>query len=76
MGINNIIMEKQNITITTKCQIVKALVLPQVECGREYWTIRKTETRRDERVELWYLVRLLKYLIFCIARTMSKSLKH
>ena len=47
-GLNKIRKEK-DITITTKCRIVNALVFPEVLYGCESWTIRKAERRRIDR---------------------------
>ena len=44
-GLNKIMKDK-DITITTKCRIVNALVFPVVLYGCESWTIRKAERRR------------------------------
>ena len=48
-GLNKIRKEK-DITITTKCRIVNALVFPEVLYGCESWTIRKAERRRIDRI--------------------------
>ena len=66
-GLNKIWKDKY-ITITTKCKTVNALVFPVVLYGCEYWTIRKTERRRNE---LWCWRRLLR--IPWTARRSNKS---
>ena len=58
-GLNKIWKDK-DITITTKCRIVNALVFPVVLYGCESWTIRKAERRRIDSFELWCWRRLLR----------------
>ena len=69
-GLNKIRKDK-DITITTKCRIVKALVSPVVLYGCESWTIRKPERRRIDSFELWCWRRLLR--IQWTARRTNKS---
>ena len=69
-GLNKIWKDK-DITITTKCRIVNALVFPVVLCGCESWTIRKAERRRIDSFELWCWRRLLR--IPWTARRTNKS---
>ena len=69
-GLNKIWKDK-DITITTKCRIVNALVFPVVLYGCESWTIRKAERRRIDSFELWCWRRLLR--IPCTARRTNKS---
>ena len=69
-GLNNIWKDK-DITITTKCRIVNALVFPVVLYGCESWTIRKAERRRIDSFELWCWRRLLR--IPWTARRTNKS---
>ena len=57
-GLNKIWKDK-DITITTKCRIVNALVFPVVLYGCESWTISKAERRRIYSFELWCWRRLL-----------------
>ena len=59
-GLNKTWKDK-DMTITTKCRIVNALVFPVyiVLYGCESWTIRKAERRRIESFELWCWRRLL-----------------
>ena len=58
-GLNKMWKDK-DITITTKCRIVNALVFPVVLYGCESWTIRKAERRRIDSFELWCWRRLLR----------------
>ena len=58
-GLNKIWKDK-DITITTTCKIVNALVFPVVLYGCESWTIRKAERRRIDGFELWCWRRLLR----------------
>ena len=69
-GLNKIWKDK-DITITTKCRIVNALVFPVVLYGCESWTIRKVERRRIDSFELWCWRRLLR--IPWTARRTNKS---
>ena len=69
-GLNKIGKDK-DITITTKCRIVNALVLPVVLYGCESWTIRKAERRTIDSFELWCWRRLLR--IPWTARRTNKS---
>ena len=54
--------DKYHITLSTKVQLVKALVFPVVTYGCESWTIRKAEHRRSDAFELWCWRRLLRVL--------------
>ena len=65
------IWKDKDITITTKCRIVNALVFPVVLYGCESWTIRKAERRRIDSFELWCWRRLLR--IPWTARRTNKS---
>ena len=69
-GLNKIWKDK-DITITTTCSIVNALVFPVVLYGCESWTIRKAERRRIDSFELWCWRRLLR--IPWTARRTNKS---
>ena len=69
-GLNKLWKDK-DITITTKCRIVNALVFPVVLYGCESWTIRKAERRRIDSFELWCWRRLLR--IQWTARRTNKS---
>ena len=44
----------------TKICLVKAMVFPEVMCGRESWTIKKAELWRIDAFELWCWRRLLR----------------
>ena len=44
----------------TKVRLVKAMVFPVVMFGSESWTIKKTESRRIDALELWCWRRLLR----------------
>ena len=65
------IWKDKDITITTKCRIVNALVFPVVLYGCESWTIRKAERRGTDSFELWCWRRLLR--IPWTARRTNKS---
>ena len=52
IGLNKI-WKDTDITITTKCRIVNALVFPVVLYGCESWTIRKAERERNDSFDLW-----------------------
>ena len=65
------IWKDKDITITTKCRIVNALVFPVVLYGCESWTIRKAERRIIDSFELWCWRRLLR--IPWTARRTNKS---
>ena len=69
-GLNKIGKVK-DITITTKCRIVNALVFLVVLYGCESWTMRKAERSRIDIFELWCWRRLLR--IPWIARRTNKS---
>ena len=58
--LRNYRIKDKDITITTKCRIVNALVFPVVLYGCESWTIRKAERRRIDSFELWCWRRLLR----------------
>ena len=65
------IWKDKDITITTKCRIVNALVFPVVLYGCESWTIRKVERRIMDSFELRCWRRLLR--IPWTARRTNKS---
>ena len=54
------VLKSRDITLPTKIHIVKAMVFPVVMCGRESWTINKTECQRIDAFELWCWRRLLR----------------
>ena len=47
-------IKKQRITLPTKVQPVKAMVLLVIVYGYESWTIKKAEHQRIDAFELWY----------------------
>ena len=53
---------KQDITLSTKVHLVKAMVFPVVMygCKSHVWTIKKAEHRRIDVFELWCWRRLLR----------------
>ena len=53
------ILKRRHIILTTKIQLVKAMVFPVVMYGCENWSIKKAEHRRIDRFELWFWRRLL-----------------
>ena len=46
------ILKRRDITLPTKVHLVKAMVFPVVTYGCESWTIKKTERRRVDALEL------------------------
>ena len=54
------ILKSRDITLSTKVQIVKAMVFPVVMYGCESWTVKKAECRRIDALELWCWRRLLR----------------
>ena len=54
------IFKSRDIILSTKVQLVKAMVSPVVICGCESWTIKKAEHRRIDASELWCWRRLLR----------------
>ena len=53
------ILKSRDITLSTKVDLVKAMVFPVVTYGCESWTIMKAEHRIDA-FEQWYWKRLLR----------------
>ena len=53
------ILKSRDITLSTKVDLVKAMVFPVVIYGCESWTIKKAERRRIDAFELWW-IRLLR----------------
>ena len=47
------IFKSRDITLSTKVQLVKAMVFPVVMYGCESWTIKKAECQRIDAFELW-----------------------
>ena len=56
----NSILKSRDITLSTKVQLVKAMVFPTVMYGCESWTIKKAQCRRIDAFELWCWRRLLR----------------
>ena len=54
------ILKSRDITLSTKVQLVKAMVFPVVMYGCESWTIKKAERQRIDAFELWCWRRLLR----------------
>ena len=54
------ILKSRDITLPTKVYLIKAMIFPVAMCGRESWTIKKTEGRRIDAFELWCWRRLLR----------------
>ena len=54
------LLESRDITLPTKVCLVKALVFLVVMYGCESWTIKKTEFRKIDDLELWCWRRILR----------------
>ena len=54
------ILKSRDITLPTKVDLVKAMILPVVMYGCESWTVKKAERRRINVFELWCWRRLLR----------------
>ena len=54
------ILKSRDITLSTKVQLVKAMVFPVVMYGCKSWTIKKAECRRIDAFELWCWTPLLR----------------
>ena len=54
------ILKSRDITLSTKVDLVKAMVFPVVMYGCESWTIKKAECRRIDDFELWCWRRVLR----------------
>ena len=52
------ILKSRAITLPTKVNLVKAIVFPEIMCGCESCTIKKSERRRIDAFELWCWRRL------------------
>ena len=61
-GMTNLdnIVKSRDITLSTKVQLVKAMVFPTVMYGCESWTIKKAEGWRIDAFELWCWKRLFR----------------
>ena len=58
MTILDSILKSRDITLPTKCSLVKAMVFPVVLYGCECWTVKKPECQRTDPFELWCWRRL------------------
>ena len=56
----NSILKSRDITLPAKVCIVKAMVLPEIVCGFESWTIKKAEYQRIDAFKLLCWTRLLR----------------
>ena len=54
------IFKSRDITLPTKVRLVKAMVFPVVMYGCASWTVKKSEHRRADALELWSWRRLLR----------------
>ena len=54
------ILKTRDITLPTKVNLVKAMVLAVIMYGCESWTIKKAECQRIDAFELWCWRRLLR----------------
>ena len=54
------IFKSRDITLPTKVCLVKAMVFPVVMYGCESWTVKKSEHKRIDVLELWCWRRLLR----------------
>ena len=66
------ILKSRDITLTTKVQLVKAMVFPVVMYGCESWIIKKAECWRIDAFEPWSWKRLLR--VPWTARRSNKSI--
>jgi len=64
------ILKSRDITLSTKVNLVKAMVFPVVMSRCESWIIKKAECRRIDAFELWSWRRLLR-----VPRTARRSLQ-
>ena len=54
----DIVLKSRNITLSSKCHRVKAMVLPVVKYRRETWSIKKAERQRIDACKSWCWRRL------------------
>ena len=54
------IFKSEDITLSTKVHLVKAMVFPVVMYGCESWTVKKAECIKIDSFELWCWRRLLR----------------
>ena len=66
------ILKSRDITLSTKVNLVKAMVFPVVMYGCKSWTIKKAEHRRIDAFELWCWRRLLR--VFSTPRRSKQSI--
>ena len=66
-GMTNLdsILKSKDITLSTKVQLVEAMVFPVVMNGCESWTVKKAERRRIDAFELWCWRRLFENPLDC-----------
>ena len=58
----DIVLKSRNITLSSKCHIVKAMVLPVATYRCETWSIKKAQCQRTDTYKSWCWRRLLKIL--------------
>ncbi|MBJ5103558.1 hypothetical protein JGF61_23385, partial [Salmonella enterica subsp. enterica serovar Agona] len=56
----NRIWKSKDISLTTKCRLVRAIVSPITTCSCENWTVKKKDRRKIDSFELWCWRRLLR----------------
>ena len=66
------ILKSRDITLPMKVCLVKAIVFPVVMYGSDSWTVKKTEFRSIDALELWCWKRLLR--VPWIARSSNQSI--
>ena len=66
------VLKSREITLPTKVHIVKAMIFPVVTYECESWTVKKTECRRIDALELWCWRGLLR--VPWTARRSSQSI--
>ena len=54
------IFKSRDITLPTKVRLVKVMVFPAIMYGCESWTVKKSELRTVDALELWCWRRLLR----------------
>ena len=54
------ILKSRDITLSTKVNLVKAMVFPVVMYGCESWTVKEAECRRLDAFELWCWIIFLR----------------
>ena len=54
------IFKSRDVTLSTKVNLVEAMVIPVVMYGCESWTVKKAEQQRIDAFELWCWRRLLR----------------